>query len=41
MDRIIELYPGKDNNVRVVKLKTAHGELKRPIEKLCPLPSKC
>ena len=39
--RIIELYPGKDNNVRVVKLKTAHGELKRPIAKLCPLPSNC
>lgn len=38
LGRIIELYPGEDNNVRVVKLKTVNGELKRPITKLSPLP---
>lgn len=38
LGRIIESYPGPDGRVRVVKLKTAMGELKRPIAKLSPLP---
>ncbi|XP_062558135.1 uncharacterized protein LOC134223013 [Armigeres subalbatus] len=39
--RIIAVHPGKDKIVRVVTLKTACGELKRPVEKICilPLPS--
>lgn len=36
--RIIDTYPGADNITRVVKLKTAQGEFRRPITKLCPLP---
>lgn len=39
MGKIIELYPGDDNLLRVVKLKTQHTELKRPIHKLCLLPT--
>ena len=30
--RIIELYSGKNNNLSIIKLKTAHGKLKWPIE---------
>ena len=37
--RILELHPGSDNLVRVVTLKTKNGTLKRPITKLCYLPS--
>lgn len=37
MARIKELYPGKDGHIRVVRLKTAGGELIRPIQKLIPL----
>jgi len=39
MARIILLHPGADNLVRVVTVKTQHGEMKRPIVKLCPLVS--
>ncbi|XP_065196475.1 uncharacterized protein LOC135827967 [Sycon ciliatum] len=36
--RVMEVYPGKDNHVRVVKLRLATGKsLVRPIAKLCPL----
>lgn len=38
LGRVLELFPGRDKNVRVVKLKTVHGELIRPITKLCILP---
>lgn len=38
MGRIVAVHPGADNIVRVVTLKTAAGELKRPVEKLCILP---
>lgn len=34
-----ELYLGKDNICRSVLLKTKSGSLKRPVVKLCPLPS--
>ncbi|XP_062557605.1 uncharacterized protein LOC134222468 [Armigeres subalbatus] len=39
MGRIVAVHPGDDNVVRVVTLKTAAGELKRPVEKICVLPT--
>lgn len=39
LGRVIELHPGKDGLIRVVTLKTQNGVIKRPIVKLCPLPS--
>ncbi|XP_055622274.1 uncharacterized protein LOC129765861 [Toxorhynchites rutilus septentrionalis] len=36
MSRIIQLHPGMD---RVVTLKTATGHMKRPVEKICLLPT--
>ena len=38
LGRVIKLHPGVDNHVRAVTLKTSHGELQRPIVKLCVLP---
>lgn len=38
LGRITNIYPGKDNHIRVVDLRTSIGNLKRPITKLCPLP---
>lgn len=38
MSRIIAVHPGDDNVERVVTLKTATGELKHPVEKICILP---
>ena len=35
--RVINVIPGKDNKVRVVRLKTALGELVRPIQRVYPL----
>ena len=32
--KVLEIYPGDDNLVRVVKLQTTKSELKRPINKL-------
>ncbi|KAL1447599.1 hypothetical protein WDU94_003635 [Cyamophila willieti] len=37
--RIIETYPGPDGIARVALVKTQKGEFKRPVNKLCPLPS--
>jgi len=37
LGRIIELYPGKDNQVRVAKVKTSNGVLVRPLQRLYPL----
>lgn len=34
---VIEVIPGKDGHVRVVRLRTEPGELVRPIQRLCPL----
>lgn len=39
--RVIEVHPGKDGVVRVVSVKTANGIYKRPVCRLCPLPSTC
>ena len=38
MARVLEINPGKDQQDRVVTLKTTIGILKRPIVKLCILP---
>jgi len=38
MGRVIEVFPGRDEVVRVARVKTAQGELTRPVIKLCPLP---
>lgn len=35
--RVIKVFPGKDGVIRVVKVKTAKGELMRPIQRLYPL----
>lgn len=37
MAKILELYPGKDNNTRVARVKTVNGELLRPYQRLFPL----
>jgi len=37
LGRVIELFPGKDGIVRVVRLLTAKGRLVRPVQKLCYL----
>ncbi|XP_076651235.1 uncharacterized protein LOC143358169 [Halictus rubicundus] len=38
LGRIVACHPGDDGLVRVVTVKTAHAEFKRPIAKLCFLP---
>lgn len=38
LGRIIQTFPGSDSHVRVAIVKTATGEFKRPIQKLCLLP---
>ena len=38
LGKIIQVFPGKDDKVRVVLIKTPHGNLKRPISKICILP---
>lgn len=37
--RIVNTHPGADNLTRVVTLKTQNGEMKRPVTKICSLPS--
>ena len=39
MGRVLECHPGNDGLVRAVTLKTEGGSLKRPIAKLCLLPT--
>lgn len=36
---IEEVYPGKDGIIRVVLVRTPAGTFKRPVVKLCPIPS--
>lgn len=38
MGRVCELHPGKDQQIRVVTVKTSFGTFKRPTVKLCILP---
>ncbi|UYV72052.1 hypothetical protein LAZ67_9001679 [Cordylochernes scorpioides] len=38
--RIVQIFLGEDDHVRVVLLRTPKGLLKRPITKICPLPYK-
>lgn len=35
--KVLELYPGRDKNVRVARLKTAQGEILRPLQRLYPM----
>ncbi|KAG5898284.1 hypothetical protein JTB14_008627 [Gonioctena quinquepunctata] len=37
--RVVEEHGGIDGITRVVTVKTAKGTLKRPVTKVCPLPS--
>ena len=37
LGRVLEVYPGKDNHVRAVKVQVGHKELIRPVVKICPL----
>lgn len=39
LGRIIETHPGKDGVSRVATVKTQQGIFKRPLVKLCPLPT--
>ena len=41
MARIIEVHPGRDGHIRVVRLKTSSGELIRPIQRIFPLEISC
>nr|XP_039252522.1 uncharacterized protein LOC120329805 [Styela clava] len=37
LGRVIKVFPGKDNRVRVATVKTTNGEITRPVTKLCLL----
>ena len=37
LGQVIEVYPGQDRHVRVVKIQVGDGTLTRPVIKLCPL----
>ena len=37
LGRIVEVKAGKDNHVRVVKVKTGNSLVLRPITQICPL----
>ena len=39
LGRVVDVFPGSDGNVRVVKLQVGDKEIIRPISKLCPLDS--
>ncbi|XP_053691399.1 uncharacterized protein LOC128739922 [Sabethes cyaneus] len=41
MARITDVHPGADGVVRVVTVKTTNGIYKRPVNRICPLPSSC
>lgn len=36
---VTDVFPGQDGVVRVVQVRTATGSYKRPVTRLCPLPS--
>ena len=37
LGRILEVYPGKDGHVRVVKVQVGKTEMLRPVTRICPL----
>lgn len=37
LGRVVELLPGRDNVVRLVRLWISNGELLRPVQRLYPL----
>jgi len=37
MGVVVELFRGRDNKIRAVRVKTAFGDFKRPVQKLCSL----
>ena len=37
IDRVMQVYPGKDGHTRVVRVQVGQNELLRPISKLCPI----
>ncbi|XP_071039984.1 uncharacterized protein [Parasteatoda tepidariorum] len=37
MAKVIAVYPGKDKRIRVARLKTAHTEFLRPVQRIYPL----
>lgn len=39
LGRVIDTHPGSDGRVRVVSLQTANSNCKRPVTKLCKLPT--
>ncbi|XP_055623749.1 uncharacterized protein LOC129767153 [Toxorhynchites rutilus septentrionalis] len=39
--RITKVHPGNDGVVRVVTVRTKNGIYKRPVCRICPLPSNC
>lgn len=41
LGRVIECFPGKDGVVRAARIKTQHGELLRPVQKLCKMELGC
>lgn len=38
MGRITAIHPGEDGIIRVVTIKTTHGEYKRSVKGIAPLP---
>ena len=40
LGRVLEVYPGDDGRIRVVKIQVGEGTLTRPVTKLCPLEGK-
>ncbi|XP_011705642.1 PREDICTED: uncharacterized protein LOC105460851 [Wasmannia auropunctata] len=38
LGRVIQVYPGPDEEIRVAMVKTQSGTYKRAVKKLCPLP---
>lgn len=38
LGRVISVFPGDDNIVRVVNVQTVNGQFKRSVRNVCPLP---
>lgn len=41
LGRVTAVHSGPDGTARVATVKTANGQVKRPVVKLCPLPGLC